>query len=287
LLAVVVLAGFALAGAVLHPVEAMRRAAERISDIDPRARLPLPVAEDEVHRLGVTLNDMLARLERARDRERTFVADASHELRTPLSILKTEVEVALRTENPPEALRAALGVVGEEADRLTQLADDLLLVARSDSGHLELDRRQVSARELLDGVDRRFRVRTNESGRALLIEASEDTTLNVDVSRIEQALTNLVDNALRHGAGTVTLVAGADDGHVELHVLDEGPGLPPAFVAQAFERFSRAQSGRSGEGSGLGLAIVALVAAAHGGEAHVRNRAEPGGTDAWLRLPAS
>ena len=135
------LAGYGLAGAALRPMETMRRAAARISDADPHARLPLPAAEDEIHRLGVTLNLMLERIESARDRERAFVSDASHELRTPLAILKTEVEVALRTDNPPEALRAALRVAGEEADRLTQLADDLLLVARSDAGRLDLDRR--------------------------------------------------------------------------------------------------------------------------------------------------
>jgi signal transduction histidine kinase len=285
-LLVAALAGYGLARAVLRPMEAMRHAAEEISDIDPYARLPLPLAEDEVHRLGATLNDMLARLEGARDRERTFFSDASHELRTPLAILKTEVEVALRRDNPPEALRAALAVAGEEADRLTQLAEDLLLVARSDSGRMELDRRRVSARQLLEEVDRRFKVRARESGRPLSIDADADATLSVDVTRVEQALTNLVENALRHGSGPVTLQARADDGHVELHVLDEGPGLPPAFIPHAFERFSRAQSGRTGQGSGLGLAIVDLIAVAHGGEARLRNQDDGRGADVWLRLPA-
>jgi two-component system OmpR family sensor kinase len=284
-LLVAVLAGFGLAAAVLGPMEAMRRAAAEISDVDPRARLPLPAAEDEVHRLGVTLNDLLARLERARERERAFVADASHELRTPLSILKTEVEVALRRENPPEVLRAALGVAGEEADRLTQLAEDLLLVARSDAGRMELDRGQVNARRLLEDVERRFRIRARQSGRPVTLAAGDDAVLTVDVARVEQALTNLVDNALRHGAGAVTLRTETADGHVELHVLDEGPGLPPAFIPHAFERFSRGQPGRTGRGGGLGLAIVAVVAAAHGGQAEVRNRAQGRGADAWLSLP--
>lgn len=286
-LLVAALAGYGLAGAVLRPMEAMGRAAANISDVDPQARLPLPPAEDEVHRLGVTLNDMLARLERARDRERTFVSDASHELRTPLAILRTEVEVALRRDSSPQALRAALAIAGQEADRLTQLAEDLLLVARSDAGRMELDPRPVGARELLEGLDRRFRVRARESGRALAVDADDDTQLVVDVARIEQALINLVDNALRHGAGSVALCARAADGHVELHVLDEGPGLPAAFIPHAFERFSRAPTGRTGEGSGLGLAIVELIADAHGGHAGVRNRTEGPGADAWLRLPVT
>ena len=281
------LAGYALAGAVLRPMEAMRQAAAQISDVDVHARLPLPLAEDEVHRLGVTLNDMLARLERARDRERAFVSDASHELRSPLAILKTEVEVALRTDNPPEALRAALRVAGDEADRLSQLADDLLIFARSDAGRMELDRKTVDTRRLLDDVDRRFRLRAREGNRELRVELTSDSSLVADVPRLEQALSNLVDNALRHGAGTITLRTLAVDGDVELHVLDEGPGLPTVFLPHAFERFSRAHPGRSGQGSGLGLAIVELIATAHGGHAGVRNRTDRAGADAWVRLPAT
>jgi two-component system OmpR family sensor kinase len=281
------LAGYGLAGAVLRPMEEMRQAAAQISDVDPHARLPLPLAEDEVHRLGVTLNDMLARLEGARDRERAFVSDASHELRSPLAILKTEVEVALRTDNPPEALRAALQVAGEEADRLTQLADDLLIFARSDAGRMELDRKPVEARQLLRDVDRRFRRRARERDRELVVDLSDDPSLMADVPRVEQALSNLVDNALRHGAGTITLRTFAVDGNVELHVLDEGPGVPSAFLPHAFERFTRAHPGRTGHGSGLGLAIVELVATAHGGRAGLGNRSDRSGADAWVRLPAT
>jgi two-component system, OmpR family, sensor kinase len=281
------LAGYGLAGAVLRPMEAMRRGAAQISDVDPDARLPLPLAEDEVHRLGVTLNDMLGRVARARDRERTFVSDASHELRTPLAILKTEVEVALRTDNPPATLRAALQVAGEEADRLSQLTEALLVVARSDAGHMELDRREVSARRLLEDVDRRFRVRARENGRKLALDSIDEAALSADVPRIEQALSNLVDNALRHGTGMITLSASAADAHVELHVRDEGPGLPIDFLPHAFERFSRARRGRTGQGSGLGLAIVELIALAHGGHGSLTNRTDGPGADAWLRLPAS
>jgi signal transduction histidine kinase len=281
------LAGYGLAGAALRPMETMRRAAARISDAEPRARLPLPTAEDEIHRLGVTLNLMLERIEAARDRERAFVSDASHELRTPLAILKTEVEVALRTDNPPEALRAALRVAGEEADRLTQLAEDLLLVARSDAGRIDLEVEPVDARDLLEHVARRFRIRARERNRELVIESSAALPVAADGPRVEQALSNLVDNALRHGVGTVTLRADAADGSVELHVVDDGPGFPAAFVPHAFERFSRADNGRTGGGSGLGLSIVELIATAHGGQAGVGNRAGATGADAWLRLPVA
>jgi signal transduction histidine kinase len=284
-LLVMATAGYALGRGVLRPMEAMREAAAEISDIDPTARLPLPPAEDEVHRLGVTLNRMLERLEQARDREREFFSDASHELRSPLTILKTEVEIALRKDNPPEALRAALRTAGAEADRLGNLAEDLLLIARSDSGATELDRRSAPASEVMQRVERRFRVRARESGRALTVVDGADLTLDVDVARVEQALSNLVENALRHGDGAIDLVVRADDGCAELHVLDDGPGVPPEFIPHAFERFTRAQAGRTGSGTGLGLAIVQLIARAHGGRAAIGNR-PTGGTDAWLELPA-
>ena len=283
-LVVAAFAGYALARAVVRPMEAMREAAAAISDVDPGARLPLPPAEDEVHRLGVTLNGMLERLEHARDREREFFSDASHELRTPLTILKTEVEIALRKENPPEALRAALRVAGAETDRLINLAEDLLLVARSDAGAMELDRHSLPASTVIEGVERRFRVRARESGRELTVAAADDLTLDVDAPRIEQALSNLVENALRHGSGGVGIVARANNGHVELHVIDDGPGIPPGFLPHAFERFSRARTGRTGNGTGLGLTIVQLIARAHGGRAGIANRPS-GGADAWLELP--
>ena len=283
-LVVAAFAGYALARAVVRPMESMREAAAAISDVDPGARLPLPPAEDEVHRLGVTLNGMLERLEHARDREREFFSDASHELRTPLTILKTEVDIALRKENPPEALRAALRVAGAETDSLINLADDLLLVARSDAGAMELDRHSLSASTVIEGVERRFRVRARESGRELTILAADNLTLDADGPRIEQALSNLVENALRHGSGGVGIVARANNGHAELHVLDEGPGIPPGFLPHAFERFSRARTGRTGNGTGLGLTIVQLIARAHGGRAGIANRPS-GGADAWLELP--
>jgi len=283
-LIVAAFAGYALARAVVRPMEAMREAAAAISDVDPGARLPLPLAEDEVHRLGVTLNGMLERLEHARDREREFFSDASHELRTPLTILKTEVEIALRKENPPEALRAALRVAGAETDRLINLAEDLLLVARSDAGAMELDRHALPASTVIEGVERRFRVRARASGRELTVLAADDLTLDVDGPRIEQALSNLVENALRHGSGGVGIVARASNGHAELHVLDDGPGVPPGFIPHAFERFSRARTGRTGDGTGLGLTIVQLIAQAHGGQAGIANRPS-GGADAWLELP--
>jgi two-component system, OmpR family, sensor kinase len=278
------LAGYGVAAAALRPVESMRREAEEVSVSEPGRRLPVPAAHDEIGRLGVTLNDMLARLEAAFERERGFVSDASHELRTPLSILRTELELALRRGRTEEELRAALGSAAEETDRLSQLAEDLLVLARSDQGELSLRTEEVATGELLERASRRYERRAAGAGRTIDVRPDGDLRVLADQPRIEQALANLVENALRHGGGDVVLFAEERDGAVELHVRDQGGGFPDDFLPSAFERFSRADPARQRGGAGLGLAIVAAIASAHGGEAAARNRPE-GGADAWIRLP--
>jgi signal transduction histidine kinase len=278
------LAAYGVATAALRPVEAMRVRAAEVSSAAPDQRLPVPPTDDEIARLGVTLNAMLGRLGEALAHERRFVADASHELRTPLAILKAELDLALTQERSPNELRAALSSASEEADRLTQLAEDLLTIAQIDEGELPVRLEPTDVDELLGGVARRFAHRAKESGST--IEASIEPGLDVtgDRMRLDQALGNLVDNALRYGSGAVSLSAMSCDGTVELHVLDRGPGFTEEFADRAFERFSRADASRRDGGSGLGLSIVASIARAHRGEVHAANR-EGGGADVWLTLP--
>lgn len=278
------LLGYSLATAALRPVEAMRVEAAAISGSEPGRRLPLHQSRDEIHRLGETLNEMLERLEAALERERGFVADAGHELRTPLALLKTELELALRHPRSAPELEEAIRSAVVETDRLAQLAEDLLLVARSDQQQLSLRRERIEAVDLLSRVADRFTIRAEEAGHVLEVEAPAGLELDADSSRLEQALGNLVENALQHAAGSIRLTAAERDGRVELHVGDEGKGFPPEYLPHAFDRFSRADDARSGEGTGLGLTIADAIARAHGGSAHVANL-ESGGADVWLSLP--
>jgi two-component system, OmpR family, sensor kinase len=276
-------AGYGLAAAALRPVEAMRSRAEAISATTPGARLPEPAGGDEISRLAETLNEMLVRLEAALAHERRFVADASHELRTPLALLKTELDVALRRPRSYEELEQALRSASEETDRMTRLAEDLLLIARSDAGGLPIRREPVPATELLDVVAGRFSGVAGERGRELEVLHPDGLVLNADPARLEQALGNLVENALAHGSGKVLLSAHPRGDLIELHVADEGPGFPPGFIRGAFDRFSRSDQARSGGGSGLGLSIVDLIAKAHGGTAGAENR-QAGGADVWIAV---
>lgn len=281
------LAGYGVAAAALRPVEAMRRRAAAISDSTPGERLPISPARDEVASLGETLNEMLGRLESALERERSFVADASHELRTPLSILQVELDLALREGRSREELREALDSASDETRRLARLAEDLLVLARADGGRLPIKLVETDIAGLLGTVVERFAGRAQAAGRALRLEAPAALRMPVDPLRIEQAVTNMVDNALRHGDGEVTVSAAQqDDGGIELRVSDRGPGFPADFLEHAFERFTRADHARGRGGTGLGLAIAQVIAAAHGGTAGAQNRAE-GGAEVRLNLRVS
>ncbi len=278
------LLGYGLATLALRPVESMRREAAAISAAEPGRRLPVGESRDEISRLGETLNEMLARLEAALERERGFVADAGHELRTPLALLKTELELALRRPRSEAELAAAVRSAADETDRLEQLAEDLLLLARSDRSQLALRRETVPADTLLESVAERFDRRARTAGRAIEVDSVDGLELTADRARVEQALGNLVENALGHGGGTITLDALEQNGQVELHVRDDGPGFPADFLPHAFDRFTQADGARTGAGTGLGLAIAEAIAAAHGGSAHAANR-DGGGGDVWLSLP--
>lgn len=276
--AVASLLGYLLASAGLAPVDAMRRRATQVS-LERDDVLPLPAANDEIGRLGETLNAMLARLRGAFERERRFVADASHELRTPVAVLKAEVEAALKNgsygPDVGESLRAAL----EECDQLAQLAEDLLLLARAGEDGLVVRPEEISAEGLLQAVRERFSLRAQQQGRGISVEADGDLEVTVDPLRMRQALGNLVDNALRHGEGEITLTARQADGGVELAVADAGPGFAPELAGAAFDRFTRGDAARARGGAGLGLAIVRSIAQAHGGEAEI-----PSGEGAVVRI---
>ena len=284
-LALATYAGYQVAGGALGPVDRMRSRAEQITERNTAERLPVPATNDEIEALGRTLNQLLARLDGALERERRLLSDASHELRTPLSVLLAEVQVALRGDRDPDELRAALESVEGEAHRLSRLANDLLVLARADSGHLPVRLEPLTARRVLTAAAGRAAAAAAVVGRKVTVEAEPGVVLTADPDRLAQALDNLVGNALAHGEGDVTLSTRVREGIVELHVTDEGHGFGDAVLHRAFERFSRGDPSRR-RGAGLGLPIVASVAEAHGGEAGARDLPS-GGADVWLSVPTA
>ena len=260
---------FVVASAVLRPVRVLRRGAEAITRTGPGARLAEPRTHDEIGQLARTLNAMLARLEATSERERRFVADVSHELRAPLALVQSELEVTLNGPRRLAPYRRALQEAEREIAGLTQLANDLLLLARADEDRLPLRPERIEPRTILDSLARRFAQRAAAEGREIHVECPDDGAVAVDRLRMEQALANLIENALRHGRGDVVLRTRRSSGMLEFGVQDGGAGMPASFLPQAFERFTRADAARHGPGAGLGLAIVDLVARAHGGETFI------------------
>lgn len=279
--------GWLVAGAALRPVERMRREVEAISGSEPARRLAVPGPRDELAALGTSLNRMLDRLQAAVERERRLVDDASHELRTPLANLQAELELALRRSRTKAELLSALRSAAEETDRLTRLAEDLLVLARAHGGRLPIRREVVDVGRLARETVASFAGRIADLGLILETSIADDATGTVDPTRVRQALANLIDNAIRHtppgGRVMVTLDSGPRG--LTLGVSDSGDGFPAAFLQYAFEPFSRSDAARSrfDGAAGLGLAIVRAVAEAHGGTATAWNLPESGAAVAvWI-----
>jgi two-component system OmpR family sensor kinase len=283
-LAVISWAGWALVGAALRPVQRMQRESASISTTEQDRRLSLPAADDEISRLGATLNAMLDRIQETFERERRFVDNASHELRTPVAILKAELDLALRRARTRDELHAALVSASEEADHLARLAEDMLVLSRAHGGRLPVHRTPTSLAALLEEQARRFAPRAAVARVSVEVTAvAED--LRIDPVRLRQALDGLLDNALRYtpAGGAIGLSATREDGLVRVGVQDSGPGFQPDFLPHAFEPFSRrVTDGR--KGAGLGLAIVRAIAEAHGGTAEAGNRPK-GGASVTMVLP--
>jgi heavy metal sensor kinase len=287
-LVLAVVGGLFLAGRALGPIDRMRKTAERIGGEDLSRRLNLRARPDEVGRLAATFDGMLERLDRSFRQQRQFTADASHELRTPLTLLMSQAELALERRRTPAEYRDALESIRQEARRMAQLVDDLLLLGRADAGH------DILARELLDLRDAvtetGVAVEPLATARRVRIDwtRTDSVVVEGDQTRLTQLLLNLVNNGIKFtpAGGSVTISATRDGRWAVLRVADTGIGIPPEHLPRVFERFYRVDPARSRDrgGTGLGLAIARWIVQAHGGEIQVAST--PGqGTTFTVRLP--
>lgn len=281
LLAMVAATTWIVTGRALRPVEAIRVEVEGIGAEDLHRRVPEPTTADEIGRLARTMNTMLGRLQEASERQQRFIADASHELRSPLTSIRAQLEVDL--EHPEHAdWQATERDVLEDAVRLQRLVEDLLVLAAtqsaaSDSAHREpVDLDEIVLREA-----RRLRSR---SSHAVDTTAVSGAQVIGNPDELLRAIRNLLDNADRHAATTVTLTLEEDLDEVTLTVSDDGPGIPVEQHADIFERFTRLDDARARDagGTGLGLAITHAVVTAHDGTIAVENTP---GARFTVRLP--
>ena len=269
-------------GAALRPVEALRTGAEDITGGARPGRLPVPDSRDEIHRLAVTLNGMLHRLDAARARQRAFVADAAHELRSPLTNMRTELEVAQRLPDTTDWLSLSADLL-TDVERLSRLVDDLLLLARADDATtraVTAPIEPVELGQLLAEVAARYPAVSYERPAAPLLTAGDRDALG-------RVVANLLDNAVRHAEKDVTLSVAGDGAYQRVLVSDDGPGIPAADRERVFDRFTRLDDARARDagGSGLGLAIVRELVRRHGGTVTLGDAAP--GLRAEVRLPKS
>jgi signal transduction histidine kinase len=266
-------------GAALRPVDALRSGAEEITGGTRAGRLPVPDSKDEVHRLAVTLNDMLHRLDAARARQRAFVADAAHELRSPLTNMRTELEVAQRLPDDTDWPELADDLLAD-VQRLSRLVDDLLLLARSDEGVPSARLEEIDLAQFVGEAAERYPdVEFDDPGVRLPLLAEPDALARV--------VTNLLDNAVRHRRSRVTVSAVSDGPQLVVVVTDDGPGIPEPDRERVFQRFTRLDDARARDagGSGLGLAIVRELVRRHRGSVTLGD-AHPG-LRVEVRLPKS
>ena len=270
-----------VASRALAPVERIRREVEQVTGERLERRVPEPASHDEVQRLAATMNQMLARLEASRDRQRQFVADASHELRSPLASIRQTAEVAKAHPGAlPEGELA--DAVLEEGERMQRLVEQMLLLARADEGAVARQPRDVD----LDDLARTEARRVRRPGLEVDVSEVGSGRVGGEEAALAQVVRNLVENAARHATSRVAVAVGETDHGVELVVEDDGPGIPVEDRARVFERFVRLDEARARDagGSGLGLAIVQEIVHAHGGSVSVSTSAD-GGARFVVRLP--
>lgn len=281
------LGAYGLAGRELRPLRQVRQAAEGIGGQNLNERVPVPPTGDEVQALAQALNAMLGRLQASFEAQRRFTSDASHELRTPVTAISGHAGYLLRRTNPTGQQRESLNIIRSESERLTALIASLLELARSDSGALTLTHQPILSTLFLGEVARELAPLGQAQGTALRV-AGEEVPFEGDPDRLKQVLINLVGNALKAGATTVTLTSSPQEEgrEVRLSVADDGPGIPPEHLSRLFDRFYRVEDSRSRDqgGAGLGLSIAKGIVDAHGGRIWLESEVGKG-TVAHVQLP--
>jgi two-component system heavy metal sensor histidine kinase CusS len=271
-IAIACIGGAWLSERALKPVQDVTNAALAISIENLSARLPVPATGDEIARLATVLNSMLARLEAAVTTLSQFAGDASHELRTPLTVIRTTAELALRRERSPESYRVALHEVASESARMTQLIENLLALARSDAGAVDMPRAAIDVREVLTEVSEEMGGLAETTGiRITLALGERPAIISGNREALRRLFIVLLDNALKYSraGGEVILTLARSGAQVSASMEDFGEGISETDLPHIFKRFYQADRSRSRGGHGLGLSLAQSIARAHGMEIDV------------------
>jgi len=271
--------GFVLVRRALEPVSRIAHKAADISQHNLSERLPVVQSGDELERLSISLNHMIARLEDAVQSSKRFVADASHELRTPLTVLRGELESLAQDAQLKVHTRESIGSLLEEVDRLAEIVESLLALSKLDAGEASSERVRFDLGELVILTAEQMSLLAEDKSIKVECDAAPDVIVEGDRSRMKQIVVNLLDNAIKYtpNGGNVLLRIACDGDNAILEVADNGIGIPTEALPHMFERFFRVDDSRSRKqgGAGLGLSIVKSICVAQGAEVDVTSR--PGG----------
>jgi len=285
---VVTLGGFWLVQRALRPVERITHAAERITQLNLSARLPAARSGDELERLSLALNRMIARLDDAFQNSKRFAADASHDLRTPLTILRGELESLVEDPHQNEELRGRLAGLLEEAIHLSKIVEQLFTLTQLDRGESRADWKRFDLAELARTTADQMSLLAEDRKITLTYTAGQPAWVRGDPWRIKQVIVNLLDNAIKYTPprGWVRVGVQGGDGRAVLEVADSGIGIPAEALPHVFERFYRVDKTRSAEAesAGLGLAIVKAICTAHGAAVEAAS-APQAGSRFTVRMP--
>lgn len=283
--------GVFLARRALKPVDDIAQTAQEIQESDLSRRINVNT-KDELGRLAATLNEMIARLEKAFQRQKQFTSDASHELRTPLSVIEAESTLALQKERTSSDYRQSLETISQEAKQMSSLIDQLLTLARADAGKEHWNFTEVNLGKLITDLGMDVDVLCQEKGLSFQLGQMQDLVVKGDEARLRELFMDLLDNAIRYTPppGTVSISLRREGQMAVVAVRNTGVGIPAEDIPFIFERFYRVDKSRSRAqaGTGLGLAICRHIAEAHGGRIEVESQVGAATTfSVWLPLQSA
>jgi len=274
------------ASKAIAPVQQLIRAASGIHDSNINTRLPLPENEDEIYQLAKTINELLNRIEKSVQQQKQFTADASHEIRTPLSAIRGTLEVLLRKRREPEQYEERINEVITQTDRLNGLLDQLLQLARVESGSVVTKKEPIALRRLVEGASVKWRKNIAEKNTRLQLSIPGNSLVLADPFYLDIIIDNLLSNAIKYGHENGKIVCSWNETTKTLSITDDGPGITAAQLPFLFNRFYRADDSRSTDipGSGLGLSIVKKMADLL--QIMITVQSTPGNTTFSLQFPA-
>ena len=280
--------GYLLARRALAPIDHLASETRRITADRLHERLKVPNERDEIGRLTAVINEMFARLESSFEQLRRFTADSSHELRTPLSVVRGIGEVAVADRRSPAEYEEAIGSMLEEVDRMSSLVDTLLRLSHGDAGTIRLSREPLDFGQLTRDVAASLGILAEERNQKLTVEAASALTIAADRLVLREAVTNVLDNAIKYSpdGSTISIRVARVGNQAELAIGDQGPGIPPEHRERVFHRFFRLDQSRTRDdgGAGLGLAIAKWAVEIHGGQIAVHERSG-GGSEFRIIVP--